>query len=136
MGFEDSKIEQARTENEAILNDPELAKKKKKADRRRRRKYKFSDKKHSKAGIAATVMAVFAIALVVASIVLSVAEKGQGGAIVGALPFAALLLSTIGIVISSFSFRRTDTIFTFSWTGLISNIIVWLFVAFVLVSGI
>ena len=135
MKIEDSRIEQARTEHEILMEDPRTAKKRRRADKRRRRKYKFSDKHHSKAGIAACILALPAIALFVLALVMATSAKGQGGELTGWMPFFSLILATAGIIISALTFRKTDTIFTFSWIGLISNIIIWLFVAFVLVIG-
>ncbi|MBQ9030849.1 MAG: hypothetical protein IJ106_05280 [Parasporobacterium sp.] len=135
MDFENSKIEQARTEHEILLEDPKTAKKRRRADKRRRRKYKFSDKHHSVTGIVFTILTVPALACIVLALVLATMQKGQGSRIVGWLPFAALLISSAGIIGTALSFRRTDTIYTFSWTGLISHIVIWLFVAFILVIG-
>ena len=135
MDFENSRIEQARTEHEILLEDAKSAKKKKRSDRKRRRKIKFSDKHHSGAGMIATAMAICGIGLVASSIILSVARKGQAGWLSGYLPFFALIISAAGIIIAGISFKKTDTIYTFSWTGLILNIIVWLSVGFLLVSG-
>ena len=135
LEFENSRISQARTEHEILLDDPRTAKKRKRADRRRRRKYKFTDKHHSRPGIIATIMAVTEAALIVFSVVISVRQNGQGPEIVGWLPFFSLILSTAGIIISAISFRKTDLIYTFSWTGLVSNIVVWLFVAVMMAIG-
>ena len=135
MSFENSPIEQARTEHEILLEDPKTARKRKKADQRRRRKYKFSDKHHARLGIVSALLAIPAIGLVAASIVLSVIRKGEAGSIVGLMPFAAIILATAGIILSSVTFRKPDTIYTFSWIGLITNLVIWLFVAFVLVIG-
>ena len=134
-GFENSKIELAKTEHEILMEDPKTAKKRRRADRRRRRKYKFSDKHHSAAGIVASILALPALAFFVGALVIATYVKGQGSDLVGWMPFLSLILATAGIVISALSFRKPDTIYTFSWTGLISNIVIWLFVAFVLVIG-
>lgn len=136
MEFENSKIELAKTEHEILLEDPRTVKKRRRADKRRRRKYKFSDKHHSVAGIIATILTVPAIAFIVLAIVTATAQKGQGSTLVGWLPFFAMILATAGIVMSALSFRKPDTIYTFSWSGLISGIAVWLFVAVILVIGI
>lgn len=136
MEFENSKIELAKTEHEILMEDPRTAKKRRRADKRRRRKYKFSDKHHSTAGIIATILVVPAIVFIVLALVWATARKGQGSAMVGWLPFFAMILATAGIIMSALSFRKPDTIYTFSWTGLISCIAVWLFVAVILVIGI
>lgn len=135
MDLENSRIDTAHSEHELLLNDPGSAKKKARADKRRRRKYKFTDKKHSRSGIAATVMIVPEIALIAYAVVLAVRQKGLGGELVGWLPFIALVMATVGIVLSGIGFRKTDAIYTFSWIGLIASIVVWLFVAVMMVIG-
>lgn len=135
MNMENSKIEQARTEHEILLEDPKQARKKKRADRRRRRKYKFSDKHHTKRGIASAILAVPGAVCVAAAIVMAARTKGEGGLLVGVLPFISILLATAGIILACTTFRKPDTIFTFAWIGLIANVVIWLFVAFVLVIG-
>ncbi|MCF0228602.1 MAG: hypothetical protein HUJ76_02765 [Parasporobacterium sp.] len=135
MDLENSKIQLAKAENEMLTDGPGSARKKKRADRKRRRKYKFTDKKHSRPGMISTALAVAAIALVVISIIIAVRMKGQAGEIAGLLPFLSLIMATVGIILPGVTFRRSDTIFTFSWIGLITNIVVWLFVAFILVIG-
>ena len=135
MEFENSRIEQARAENELLLEDLGSAKKKKRADKRRRRKYKFSDKRHSRRGIAAVILAGIALVFVVTAVALSASREGQGGVEVGILPFAALLLTTAGMILCLTTFHRSDLIFTWSWAGLISSLVIWLMLAFVLVIG-
>ena len=135
MDIENSKIELAKTEHEILLEDPKSARKRRRADKRRRRKYKFSNKHHSKAGIAASLLALPALALFVMALVLATTKKGQGGDMVGWMPFFSMILATAGIIISALTFRKPDTIYTFSWIGLLSNSVIWLFVAFVLVIG-
>ena len=135
MDFENSKIDTAHSEHELLFDDPKTARKRARADKRRRRKYKFTDKKHSRSGIIATILVLPEIALIIYAICTAVSQKGQGGELVGWLPFASLLLATAGIIMTGLSFRKTDTIYTFSWIGLIASIAVWLFVAVIMVIG-
>ena len=135
MDFEDSRIAQARSEYESLLEDERSAKRKSRSEKRRRRKYKFSDKHHTKRGIISSVLIIPGIAMIVISIVLATSQKGQGGTIVGLLPFMSLLTSTAGIVLAATTFRKPDTIFTFSWIGLTGNIVIWLFVASMIAAG-
>ena len=135
MDFEGGKIAQAKTEHEILLEDEKSAKRKRSSDRRRRRKYKFSDKHHTKRGIIASLLIIPGLALIVISIILATKQKGQGGVIVGLLPFIALLTSTAGIILAAITFRKPDTIYTFSWIGLISNIVIWMFIASMTAAG-
>lgn len=135
MDFENSKIDTAHSEHELLFEDPKTAKKRARADRRRRRKYKFTDKKHSRSGIAATVMVIPEIAFIIYAIHIAVREQGQASELVGWLPFISLLMATVGIVLSSIGFHKTDSIYTFAWIGLFASIVVWLFVAVMMVIG-
>jgi len=135
MDYEHSVIDQAHSEHELLWEDPGTAKKRAREDKRRRRKYKFSDKKHSRGGIIATILVIPEIALIVYAVYLATVQKGQGTEIVGWLPFTSLILATIGIILSALGLRKDDTIYTFAWIGLIASIIIWLFIAVLMVSG-
>ena len=136
MDFERNEIAQAKTEHEILLEDEKSVRKKRLSDKKRRRKYKFTDKHHTKRGIIASALIIPGAAFIANSIVLATSMNGQGGIIVGILPFLALLTSTAGIVLSATTFRKPDTIYTFSWIGLIANIVIWLFVASMIAAGI
>ena len=135
MDYEHSVIDQAHSEHELLWEDPGTAQKRAREDKRRRRKYKFSDKKHSRGGIIATILVIPEIALIVYAVYLATVQKGQGTEIVGWLPFTSLILATIGIILSALGLRKDDTIYTFAWIGLIASIIIWLFIAVLMVSG-
>ena len=135
MDYDHSVIDQAHSEHEFLWEDPKTVKKRARADKRRRRKYKFSDKKHSLGGIIATILVIPEIALIAFAIYLAAIQKGQGTEIVGWLPFISLILATIGIVLSALGLRKDDTIYTFAWIGLIASIVIWLFLAVMMVAG-
>ena len=135
MDFEDSKIDQARTENETFIQDDSDAKKRRRAEAIRRRRLKFTDREHPVNAMIATVLALASICMIVISIVIATKAEGEAGVIVGVLAALAFVISIVGIVMSALSFRIPDIIFTFPWIGLISNVCVWIFTAFVLVSG-
>ena len=135
MDLEGSSIAQAKTEYEILLEDEKSAKRKRSSDRKRRRKYKFSDKHHTKRGIIASLLIIPGLAMIVISIVLAAENRGEGGYVVGLLPFLSLLTSTAGIVLAATTFRKPDTIYTFSWIGLIANISIWMFVASMTAAG-
>ena len=71
-------------------------------------KYKFTNKKHSVGGVAATIMAATAIVLIVFSIVLSFKARGEGGEIVGSLALMALAFSVFGLILYLFIDRKPD----------------------------
>ena len=135
MDYDHSVIDQAHSEHELLWEDPGTARKRARADKRRRRKYKFSDKKHSLGGLIATILVIPEIALIAFAIYLATIQKGQGTQIVGWLPFLSLILATIGIILSALGLRKDDTIYTFAWIGLIASIVIWLFIAIMMVSG-
>jgi len=135
MDLQNSKIAQAKTEHEILMEDPKSAKSVRRADKRRRRKYKFSDKSHPKMGITASLLIIPGTALIACAIIYAASMKGHGGYAAGLLIFFSLLISTLGIIFSALTFKKTDTIYTFSWIGLIGNIIIWLFNAFTIAAG-
>ena len=75
------------------------------------------------------------IVLILYAVYLAALQKGQAGELAGWLPFLALVMAIIGIVISSLGFRKTDTIYTFSWIGLIASIVVFIFLGIMMAIG-
>ena len=94
-------------------------------------KYKFTNKKHSVGGVAATIMAAAAIVLIVFSIVLSFKARGEGGS----LALMALAFSVFGLIIGLLSYREFDRYYTFSLIGsLINGIIIVLLIMLLFVG--
>lgn len=121
--------------SEDFLVDKADEKKRRKEERRRRKQYKFSDKKHSRLGIASSILALLAIAALVIAIVLATKAAGEGGRIVGILGAAGFVLSLAGVVCGLVAFRQTDVYYRFAWMGLIASGIIWLIMAILMVAG-
>lgn len=126
------------TEEEFRIDDylDEKARRKKlKEEKKRRKSYKFSDKKHSKNGIISSVFALASLAALICTIIISVSHKGDGGLITGAIAMIGLVAAIAGFIVAAFSFRETDKLFRYSWTGIIANGILFFLIAAIFVSG-
>ena len=121
--------------SEDFLKDKADEKRRRKEERRRRKQYKFSDKKHSRPGIAATVLAVLAISSFVIAVILATKAAGEGGREVGILGAVGFVLSLAGILCGLLAFRQTDVYYRFAWIGLIASGIIWLILAVMIVAG-
>lgn len=116
--------------------DEKERKKRIKEEKKRQRKLKFSDKKPSKAALLADWLALLALILMIISIIVSATCEGNAGIAVGTTAIFALLATVVGVIASVKSFRETDIILKYSWIGVIANGILFIFIAFVTVSGI
>ncbi len=121
--------------SEDFLRDEKESKKREQEEKRIRKKYKFSDKEHSRWGIASSIIAVFAFAFIVAAIVISTNAGGQGGTLVGVLGAASFISALAGIVIGLLAFRQLDVFYRFAWVGIFANGIIWLIVSALIVLG-
>ncbi len=99
------------------------------------KKYKFTDKKRSKGGIASTVLLFLAVALLVGSIYLSYKSAGNGGLEVGLLAFMSLVVSLVGFFVGVKSFKEENVFFGYSWFGTIGNTIMWIFLGCLMLVG-
>lgn len=122
-----------------VINDylDEKARKKRiKEEKKRRKSYKFSDKEHSKRGIISSLCALFALIVIIVAIIVSTSMKGQGTITIGMLAALGLLAAVAGFIIGAFSFKETDSIMRYSWIGLISNGVIFLLLAAIVIGGI
>ena len=116
--------------------DEKARKKRIKEEKKRRKSYKFSDKEHSKKGILSSLFALFAVVVVIVAIIVSTNMQGQGGVTVGMLAVFGFVAAIAGFIIAALSFRETDTLQRFSWIGIISNGLIFLLLAGLVISGI
>ena len=121
-------------ESSFLKDDPKENKRRKKAEKKRRR-YKFTDKKHPTLGIVSYILALLSLAGIVIAITISTVAEGQGGMLTGSLCALGFVFSAVGIVCAGITFKTDDYIFTFSWIGLLANIVIWLFTAVMFVVG-
>lgn len=77
--------------------------------RRRRGSYKFTEKTHSKRGIAATVLAGLILAWYLAFVVLAFRSDGGLSAYFGSAGVMAVLLSIVVLVVAAGSLKEEDS---------------------------
>lgn len=85
---------------------------------KRKRGYKFTEKKHSKRGIASTVLALLLLAVYVTFLVLAVQGKGNLSVYFGSAGVLAMLASFAGIVFAAGSMREENSFQLFPRLGL------------------
>lgn len=77
----------------------------------RKSKLKFKGRKHSKKGIAAMVLALFALAGFIAASVISAYAKGQAGILVGYMGIGCFIVSVVGFALGVRSLREPDILY-------------------------
>lgn len=85
---------------------------------KRKKGYKFTEKKHSKRGIAATVTAVLLLSVYVTFLVLSFRGAGSLSVYYGSAGVFAMLLSFAGVVFAAGSMREENSFQFFPRLGL------------------
>jgi len=96
-----------------------------------RRSYKFTDKKHTRAGIASSVLGVLALLLLNIGISMAYRSAGNAGSFAGLWGVFSLLGSVAGFVLGVRGFREEDAYYLFSQIGVGLNSI--LFIAWMLI---
>ncbi len=118
-----------------LINERE-AERRAQREKRQRKKTKFTDKKHSVTGIISSILALVSLGLIIAAIISSAMNKGQGGRTVGIFGAASFVLAVIGMILGIVSFRKTDVLLKFAWIGMISCIVIWIIDAMLIVMGV
>lgn len=92
---------------------------------RRRHKggYKFTEKTHSRRGIAATVLAFLLLALYAAFLYLAFSEDGNLSAYYGSAGVLAMLVSFASVVFAAGSMREEDSFQLFPRLGLLLSML-------------
>lgn len=120
--------------------DFEIDKKEEKRRRRERarlnRRFKFTDKEHSKTGIASSILALVALILLIAAIIIAVKASGYGGRIVGVLGALCFLCSLAGVVLGLVSFHNADVLLKYAWIGTFASGAVWIIITCIIMIGI
>ena len=99
------------------------------------KRYKFTDKKKSRGGIVSSLFAVAAATMLCAGVYISYKADGNGGSNVGLLGAGAFLMAIIGFIVGIRSFKEDEVYLGFPWFGVVSNAIIGLFMAGVLLVG-
>ncbi len=100
-----------------------------------RRSYKFTDKKHTKQGLASVACAAAALSLTALALLLAYRRGGQAGSIVGLLGLLAMLLSVTGFVLALRGFREEDVYLISSQVGVVIDGLLFILWAVVCVIG-
>lgn len=97
--------------------------------RRRRRDYKFTEKKQSKRGIAALILALLSLAVFAAVIVNSYWNRGNGSMYLGSAGVASMLLGLVALVLAIKSLREENSFKLFPYAATVSSFLaagVWI----------
>ncbi|HIT67915.1 MAG TPA: hypothetical protein IAB61_11850 [Candidatus Merdisoma merdipullorum] len=86
-----------------------------------RRNYKFTDKKHTRQGLASLCLGAAALILTVLSLALAYRMSGEAGSIVGLLGVFAMLSSVVGFVLAVRGFQEEDVYYISSQIGSVLN---------------
>lgn len=100
-----------------------------------RRGYKFTDKKHTKQGIASTAMGAAALILMAADLVMAYENSGQAGSIVGLWGLFSLLLSVVGFILAIRGLREEDVYYLFARIGAVLNGLLFIAWAMIFIMG-
>lgn len=100
------------------------------------RKIKFTNKKHSLLGALSTLVGLVAFGFLFMSFYIAYISRGTAGENVGALGGAALFVGLLGFFLGMFSLKNKEVFYTFSWIGIILNMIVWVFMFCIFLIGV
>lgn len=82
-----------------------------------KRSYKFTDKKHSRQGLAASALGLFSLVLGAVVLVMAFRQSGEAGKIVGLLGLLSMLSGVLGFILALRSFHEEDVYYLFSYIG-------------------
>ncbi len=92
-------------------------------ERRRRNRYKFTEKTHSKKGIAAFVVAILLVALYIGIVMSAFHGNGNLSTYHGSIGVLAMFVSIVTIVLSIQSMREEDSFQLFPRLALVASIL-------------
>ncbi len=81
----------------------------------------FSGRRHTKTGIASTVIGSIAVLTFIALSVVSGMAKGKGGFILGLIGLLLFALTVFGFVLSYRAFKKKDIFYRFPVIGIVLN---------------
>lgn len=86
-----------------------------------RRTYKFTDKKHTRQGMASTALGMAALLLMIVSIFMAYQRSGNAGSFAGLWGLFSMLGSGAGFVLGVRGFQEEDVYYLFSQIGVTLN---------------
>lgn len=93
-----------------------------------RRNYRFTTKKQSKKGIAATTLSILSILVLVVALIQSFQSGGKGSVYLGSAGLGAWFLSLWATGMAIAGFREENVFHTFLWSGVLLglfNVLIW-----------
>lgn len=100
-----------------------------------RRNYKFTDKKHTKQGLASSALGLLALGLTAVSLLISYQKAGEAGSVTGLLGLLSMLAAAVGFTLAVRGFREEDVYYLTAQTGVVINGVLLILWALVCVIG-
>lgn len=94
------------------------------AGRRRRRSYKFTEKKQSKRGIAAFVLAVISLAVFAFVVADSFHNRGSGSMYLGSAGVASMMIGIVSFVLAIKSLREENSFKLFPYLATVTSFLI------------
>lgn len=94
------------------------------AGRRRRRNYKFTEKKQSKQGIAAFVLAVISLSVFAFVVADSFHNRGSGSMYLGSAGVASMLIGVVSFVLAVKSLREENSFKLFPYLATVTSFLI------------
>lgn len=108
------------------------------AGRRRRRSYKFTEKKQSKRGIAAFVLAVISLAVFAFVVADSYHNRGGGSMYLGSAGVASMIIGMVSFVLALKSLREENSFKLFPYMATVTSFLstgIWIALYVVGIAG-
>lgn len=100
-----------------------------------KRSYKFTDKKHTKQGLASTAFGAAALLLLGIALWMAFRQSGAAGSIIGFLGLWSMLFSAAGFVLGTRGFREEDVYYLFSQIGVVLNGALFILWVLIFIAG-
>lgn len=100
-----------------------------------KRSYKFTDKKHTKQGIASSLLGLGALILLTVGLMMAYGRSGGAGPVVGLMGFLSMVFSFIGFVLGGRGFQEEDVYYLFSRIGIGLNGVLFILWMLIFVAG-
>lgn len=100
-----------------------------------KRSYKFTDKKHTKQGMASTALGVAAFLLLGIGFWMAYQNAGAAGSITGLLGLWSMLFSVVGFILGMKGFQEEDVYYLFSQIGVMLNSVLFILWVLIFIVG-
>lgn len=100
-----------------------------------KRSYKFTDKKHTRQGIASSLLGITALVLLGVGFFTAYRMAGEAGSAVGLMGFLSLICSVIGFVFGIRGFQEDEVYYLFSKLGVGLNGVLFILWMLIFIAG-